>query len=255
MGPSQRRTVGTGYRAARRDHPAGRRLERHVDLRMGGAAGGTTGLLYYRSRELISVPTLVVAEAHPRAVWPQRWRWCHRLDADEFPTVLAERVQFVLAKRLFIGSAADDVVLPSLLLVNEDGRWRNMRLLRSLRAPVVRQGSGARHGVARTEPCCASWSRARKARPKPERLKLLGEASARNQSEGLDSNPPADHIGVEDCYGRGAFGREFFEDNTVAPAWPSPSKGVIGPPPSPKQTSSSFGSANHTTTFFSSLRT
>jgi hypothetical protein len=65
----------------------------------------------------------------------------------------------------------------------------------------------------------------------------------------------AGHIGVEDCYGRGAFGRKFFEDNTVAPAWLSPSKGVTGPPPGPKQTSSSFGSANHTTTWFRSLRT
>jgi hypothetical protein len=46
---------------------------------VGGAAGGTTRLLYYRSREVISV-ALVVAEAHPRAVWPQRWRWCNRLD-------------------------------------------------------------------------------------------------------------------------------------------------------------------------------
>ena len=25
------------------------------------------------------MPTLVVAEAHPRALWPQRWRWCNRL--------------------------------------------------------------------------------------------------------------------------------------------------------------------------------
>jgi hypothetical protein len=91
MGPSRRErrrlarcrwghTVRTGYRAARRDHPARRRLERHFELGVGGAAGGPTWLLYYRSRESISVPTLVIAEAHPRAVWPQRWRWCHRLD-------------------------------------------------------------------------------------------------------------------------------------------------------------------------------
>src|SRR5262249_54177043 len=91
MGPSQRRqrrlalcrwvhTLRAGYSAARRDHPAGGRLERHSELRVGGAAGGTSWLLCYRSRELISVPTLVVAEAHQRAVWPQRWRWCNRLD-------------------------------------------------------------------------------------------------------------------------------------------------------------------------------
>jgi hypothetical protein len=65
MGPSQRRrrrlarcrwvhTVRTGYRAARRGHLEGGRLERHSELRVGGAAGGTTRLLYYRSREVIS---------------------------------------------------------------------------------------------------------------------------------------------------------------------------------------------------------
>src|SRR5258708_4765881 len=96
MGPSQRQrrrlarcrwvhTVRTGYRAARRDHPAGGRLERHSELRVGGAAGGTTWLLYYRSRELIAVTTLVVAEAHLRALWRQRWRWCNRLDPFSRP--------------------------------------------------------------------------------------------------------------------------------------------------------------------------
>src|SRR5258708_26368584 len=100
MGPSQRqrrrlarcrwvRTVRTGYRAARRDHTAEGRLERHAELRVGGAAGGTTWLLYYRSRELIAVTTLVVAEAHLRALWPQRFGYSTRrgriakgMDAD-----------------------------------------------------------------------------------------------------------------------------------------------------------------------------
>jgi hypothetical protein len=45
----------TGYRNPRRDHPEGRRLERHSELRVGGAAGCTTWLLYYRSREVICV--------------------------------------------------------------------------------------------------------------------------------------------------------------------------------------------------------
>ena len=62
-------TVRTGYRAARRDHLAGRRLERHSELRLGGAAGGTAWLLCCCSRELISVPTLVVPEARQRALW------------------------------------------------------------------------------------------------------------------------------------------------------------------------------------------
>jgi hypothetical protein len=38
-----------------RDHPAGGRLGRHSEPRVGGAAGCTTWLLYYRSREVISV--------------------------------------------------------------------------------------------------------------------------------------------------------------------------------------------------------
>jgi hypothetical protein len=38
--------------------PAGGRLERHSEFRVGSAASGTTWLLCYRSRELISVPTL-----------------------------------------------------------------------------------------------------------------------------------------------------------------------------------------------------
>ncbi len=46
------------------------------------------------------------------------------------------------------------------------------------------------------------------------------------------------------CYGRGAPGKEFCEDSAAALASPSPSKGVMGPPPVPKQTSSPAGSAN-----------
>src|SRR5262245_61219559 len=48
-------TVRTGYRAARRDHPAGGRLERHSELRVGSAAGSATWLICHRSRELIRV--------------------------------------------------------------------------------------------------------------------------------------------------------------------------------------------------------
>jgi hypothetical protein len=48
----------------------GASLERHFELRVGGAAGGTTWLLHYRSREVISV-ALVVAEAHPRPSGPR----------------------------------------------------------------------------------------------------------------------------------------------------------------------------------------
>jgi len=44
-------TVCTGYRAARRDHPPGGRLERHSELRVDGAAGGATRLLCYRSQK------------------------------------------------------------------------------------------------------------------------------------------------------------------------------------------------------------
>jgi hypothetical protein len=64
MRPSQRQqrrlalcrwdyTVCTGYRAARRDHPPGGRLERHSELRVDGAAGGATWLLCCRSQKLI----------------------------------------------------------------------------------------------------------------------------------------------------------------------------------------------------------
>jgi len=38
-------TVGTGYRSARRDPPAGRRLARHAERGMGRATGGTTWLI------------------------------------------------------------------------------------------------------------------------------------------------------------------------------------------------------------------
>src|SRR5258708_29470288 len=91
MGPSKRRwrrlalgrwvhTVRTGYRAARRDHPEGGRLERHSELRVGGAAGGTAWILYHRSRELISVAHAGRRRGAPARLWPQRWRWCNRLD-------------------------------------------------------------------------------------------------------------------------------------------------------------------------------
>src|SRR5262245_39884188 len=64
MGPSQRQqrrfarcrwghTVRTSYRGARRDPPAGGRLERHSEPRVGGAAGGTSWLIHDRSPELI----------------------------------------------------------------------------------------------------------------------------------------------------------------------------------------------------------
>jgi hypothetical protein len=46
-------TVCTGYRAARRDHPPGGRLERHSGFRVDGAAGGATWLLCCRSQKLI----------------------------------------------------------------------------------------------------------------------------------------------------------------------------------------------------------
>jgi hypothetical protein len=36
-------------------HPAGGRLERHAELRVGGAAGGATRLICDRSRELVRV--------------------------------------------------------------------------------------------------------------------------------------------------------------------------------------------------------
>src|SRR5690348_15142092 len=58
-------TVRARYRSARRDYFAGGRLERHSQLRLGGAAGGATWLLCCRSRELISVPMLVVARGPP----------------------------------------------------------------------------------------------------------------------------------------------------------------------------------------------
>src|SRR5207244_10596164 len=45
--------VRARYRAARRRHPAGRRLERHGERGMGRATGGTTWLIYYRSRKVI----------------------------------------------------------------------------------------------------------------------------------------------------------------------------------------------------------
>ena len=48
-------TVRAGYRAARRDHPAGGRLERHSELRVGGAAGSAPRLICDRARELIRV--------------------------------------------------------------------------------------------------------------------------------------------------------------------------------------------------------
>src|SRR5262249_40405250 len=64
-------TVCTGYRNARRDHPEWGRLECHSELRVGGAAGCTTWLLYYRSREVICFTHTGRCRAHPRALWPQ----------------------------------------------------------------------------------------------------------------------------------------------------------------------------------------
>src|SRR5262245_16548458 len=66
MGPSQRQrrrltrcrrdhTFATGYRVARRHHPAGGRLEHHSELRVGRAAGSAAWLICDRSRELIRV--------------------------------------------------------------------------------------------------------------------------------------------------------------------------------------------------------
>ena len=48
-------TVCTDFGAARKDHFAGRRLERHAERRMGRATSGATWLIYYRSPEVIFV--------------------------------------------------------------------------------------------------------------------------------------------------------------------------------------------------------
>ena len=40
---------------------------------MARATSGATWLIYYRSRELVSVPTLVVAEAQPGNPAAERW--------------------------------------------------------------------------------------------------------------------------------------------------------------------------------------
>src|SRR6185295_1196897 len=48
-------TVRARYRAARRDHPAGGRLERHPELRVGGAPGSAPRLICDRTRALIRV--------------------------------------------------------------------------------------------------------------------------------------------------------------------------------------------------------
>ena len=66
MGPSQREqrrlarcrwvhAVRTADRAGRREHAAGGRLERRAELRVGGAAGGTTWLICDRAREVTFV--------------------------------------------------------------------------------------------------------------------------------------------------------------------------------------------------------
>jgi hypothetical protein len=46
-------TVRAGYPAARRNHPAGGRLECHSELRVGGAAGCAPRFICHRARELI----------------------------------------------------------------------------------------------------------------------------------------------------------------------------------------------------------
>src|SRR5262245_41853555 len=63
--------------------------------------------------------------------------------------------------------------------------------------------------------------------------------------------PPHGCVG----YGSGAPGRLLAELNACTPASLSPSNGVIGPPPLPKQMSSSAGSANHMPTWLRSTRT
>src|SRR5690242_87673 len=86
MGPAQRQqrrlalcrwvhSLRAGYWAARRDHPAGRRLERHSELRVGGAASGTTWLVYYRSREVISVARAGGHRGAPARRLALRSRW------------------------------------------------------------------------------------------------------------------------------------------------------------------------------------
>jgi hypothetical protein len=49
-------TIRAGHRPTRRNHPEGRRLEPHAELRVGGAAGSATWLICDRSRELIHLP-------------------------------------------------------------------------------------------------------------------------------------------------------------------------------------------------------
>jgi hypothetical protein len=66
----------------------------------------------------------------PRTGLPANWREVEPAgragqpdDADEFPTLTSERVQFVLGERLVLSRVpADDAVLPTLLVVDKNGR-------------------------------------------------------------------------------------------------------------------------------------
>src|SRR5262249_21666078 len=65
--------VRAGDRSARRDQPARRRLESHTERGMGRPTGGTTRLIYYRSREVIPCTHAGRRRGALARVWPRQF--------------------------------------------------------------------------------------------------------------------------------------------------------------------------------------
>src|SRR5262249_17818545 len=63
-----------------------------------------------------------------------------RNDSHQFPTVLSERIELVLTGSLHLGDVVShDAIFPSLLLVDKDGRWLHVWLLRNVWNGVLRE--------------------------------------------------------------------------------------------------------------------